>query len=200
MKRIATSMIAAGATAAAAVVLVGCGSSDTSQVKSTTASTTVQREAASKPAPERCPERYSLSKELTIVNKTESVLYPSAENWRCDDWSGWGNPSVLNGWAIGPGQKKVLRLEPGTMGTKGVAKFTINFRFGTNIALNYLYGYPQMDGTDGVRCRKMGQIRYSKLFPGRFGPNTVRATIDCTESEGTGIITLESVPPKEPPA
>ena len=201
MKRSATSMIAAGATAAAAVVLVGCGSSDTSQGTSTTASTTVQREAASKPAPERCPERSSNTKELTIVNKTESVLYPSAENWRCDDWSEGGNPSVLNGWAIGPGQKKVLRLELGRTGTKGIAEFTINFRFGTNIALNYLYGFPQMDGTDGVRClNNLGQIRYSKLFPGRFGPNTVRATIDCTESDRTGIITLESVPPKEPPA
>ena len=192
MKRGATSMIAAGATAAAAVVLVACGSSDTSQGTSTP----VQREAASKPAPERCPERKSTTTTVTIINKTERVLYPSAENWRCDGWSEGGNPSVLNGWAIGPGQEKRLSLERTrwTSAERSAGEFTINFRAGTYIPLVADQSFVRMISDGDDYCGLSG------LFNGPLGPNTVRATLDCSGSYRTSYLTLESVPPKQPPA
>ena len=183
-------MIAAGATAAAAVVLVGCGSSDTSQGTSSSASTTVQREAASKPAPEKCPEESSDRTELTIVNKTERVLYPSAEDWRCGYWSGWGNPSKLNGWAIGPGQEKRLSLERWD-DLETIAYFTINFRAGTYIPLSERNGGFQIKSDGSYRCDA------SSLFNGPLGPNTMRATISCAGRYSTSNLTLESVPPKQ---
>ncbi|MBU6363390.1 MAG: hypothetical protein KGQ95_04135 [Acidobacteria bacterium] len=201
MKRIALVAGSLFALSGGAVLASGCGSSEASSRSASTAGTPPAREAASKPAPVKCPERDSRTAYLTIINKTESVLYPSAENWICSDWSGWGNPSVLNGWAIGPGQEKRLRLEGKYwVGNRaGLQQFTINFRFGTNIGFRHVEGWPiQMQSENGRydeffwKCPKDG---YSRLFPGRFGPNTMRATYDCS-----GTVTLEQVAPEQPPA
>lgn len=195
MTRNVTSLLVSGTLAATALALVGCGSGDTSQGAATAASTAVQREAASMPAPQRCPERTSRDTFLTIINKTESVLYPSAENWKCEDWSGVANPSILNGWAIGPGQQKRLPLEYAWGMASGDRPFTINFRFGTYINFTVGSGYVKVQKDDGGYrgdCKELN----SRLLPGRFGPNTVRLTwVDCTNA-----ITLEQVAPGQPPA
>ena len=171
----------------AAVLASGCGSSEASQRASAAASSTTQREAASKPAPEKCPNRSSRTHRLSIVNKTESVLYPSAEGWQCTDWSEWGNPSALNGWAIGAGGEKTLRLEGAlSVGALSGPEFTINFRFGTNVRLSVTRHFWMQDDQGAFKCA------ITRLLPGRFGPDTMRVTLDCSNH-----LTLEQVPPKQ---
>ena len=197
MKRVVTSLTVGGTLAAAALALVGCGSGDTSQDAASTASTTPAREAASKPAPEKCPERSSQGFSLRIVNKTESVLYPSGEGWQCRSWSGWGNPSALSGLAIGPGQEKSVRLEASFANKYDELRFTINFRFGTNV--QFMVSPGDGRGAGGgwpivtmLNDRGEDECQASRLLPGRFGPDTMRATFNCKMA--ANALTLEQVP------
>ena len=173
----------------------GCGSGGASSSNASSAGTAPAREAASKPAPEKCPERSSQGFPLSIINKTESVLYPSGEDWQCRSWSGWGNPSAFSGLAIGPGQKKSVRLE--ASGNKyDELRFTINFRFGTNVKIAVFWRSGPVGGSGPIvtmlNDRGKEDCNESRLLPGRFGPDTVRATLDCS-----GNLPLEQVPPKQ---
>jgi len=100
---------------------------------------------------------------------------------------------VLNGWAIGPGQEKRLSLERTrwTSAGRSAGEFTINFRAGTYIPLVADRGFVRMISDGDDYCGLSG------LFNGPLGPNTVRATLDCSGSYRTSYLTLESVPPKQ---
>ncbi|MBU6363388.1 MAG: hypothetical protein KGQ95_04125 [Acidobacteria bacterium] len=201
MKRIALVAGSLLALSGAAVLASGCGSSETSSSNASSAGTTPAREAASKPAPEKCPERSSHGFTLSIINKTESVLYPSGEGWQCRSWSGWGNPSALSGLAIGPGQEKSVRLEASFANKYDELRFTINFRFGTNVEIAVAPGVRLPNGgTSRVFVKMLNDqgregCEASRLLPGRFGPDTMRATFNC--SMAANALTLEQVPPKQ---
>ena len=197
MKRIALVAGSLLALSGAAVLASGCGSSETSSSNASSAGTTPAREAASKPAPEKCPERSSHGFTLSIINKTESVLYPSGEGWQCRSWSGWGNPSALSGLAIGPGQEKSVRLEASFANKYDELRFTINFRFGTNV--QFMVSPGDGRGAGGgwpivtmLNDRGEDECQASRLLPGRFGPDTMRATFNCKMA--ANALTLEQVP------
>lgn len=191
----------------AAVLASGCGSGETGQGASAAAESANQRQAASKPVQEKCPEKLSSGYELTITNKTESVLYSSGEGWRCEHWSGWGNPSALNSVAVGPGQQKTVRLEGADQKVPSPpAYFTINFRFGTNVEMYMEKGTDlqtllRLKNDDGkYTCDT------SRLLPGRFGPDTMRVTLKCGEVTKErretirGNLIVEQVPKEQPSA
>jgi hypothetical protein len=189
----------------AAVLASGCGSGETGQGASAAAESANQRQAASKPVQEKCPEKLSSGYELTITNQTESVLYPSGEGWTCRSWSGWGNPSALNSVAVGPGQQKTVRLEGAALYAEG-EYFTINFRFGTNVKMHMETGTSfetllRLKNDDGkYTCDT------SRLLPGRFGPNTMRVTLKCGEAAKErretmrGNLIVEQFPKEQPSA